>query len=319
MENGQRVYEATTRYRERTQIREERLGIIEQKGIQAVESEDRIRTRGAIRGIIGNATAVLEAVIAENDLLRISYLVQGVAVSRPICRLRIINGSSEKKGTGWMASPTLLITNNHVLPTKQDASHCLADFNYQEDVDLNLPPLDTFRPQPERFFYTSDQLDFTLVAMEPVNSKGVRLANFSFLHLIAESGKALLRESLSIIQHPGGDTKHIALRNNQLIDIFDDYAYYATDTKQGSSGSPVFNDEWQVVALHHTSIPRRDEQGRWKALGGGVWQENMGEDQVDWEANEGIRISSIFTHLKTKSDWTTEEKTLLQEMGVEFS
>ena len=26
---------------------------------------------------------------------------------------------------------------------------------------------------------------------------------------------------------------------------------YTTDTMPGSSGSPVFNDEWHVVAIHH--------------------------------------------------------------------
>jgi V8-like Glu-specific endopeptidase len=30
---------------------------------------------------------------------------------------------------------------------------------------------------------------------------------------------------------------------------------YTTDTLPGSSGSPVFNDNWEVVALHHAGGP----------------------------------------------------------------
>ena len=31
--------------------------------------------------------------------------------------------------------------------------------------------------------------------------------------------------------------------------------HYSTDTEAGSSGSPVFNDQWEVVALHHSVKP----------------------------------------------------------------
>ncbi len=34
-----------------------------------------------------------------------------------------------------------------------------------------------------------------------------------------------------------------------------------TDTAPGSSGSPVFNDQWEVVALHHMGVPKRNEHG----------------------------------------------------------
>jgi endonuclease G len=36
---------------------------------------------------------------------------------------------------------------------------------------------------------------------------------------------------------------------------------YETDTKPGSSGSPVLNDRWQLVVLHHASEPARDADG----------------------------------------------------------
>ncbi len=313
------VQEAGQRYLQRTETRKQQMRSVKQNGIRAVETDDRIETRRQLLQVDNAST--LEAVLEKNDLLHVNYLTKGITVSRSICRLRVQDTHQPWSGTGWMVSPTLLITNNHVLPSLADAKVGLAEFNYQEDINSTVGPIHTFRLSPEEFFFTSKELDFTLVAVKPtqVNGAGAALSEFGHLQLIEQSGKALLQESLSIIQHPGGDTKQIAMRNNQLVDIFDNFAHYLTDTKKGSSGSPVFNDSWQVVALHHAGVPKLDEKGRWLAKGGRLWKEEWGYDAVDWIANEGIRISSIFALLKAKSDWTAEEKLLLLEMGVSVS
>ena len=66
-------------------------------------------------------------------------------------------------------------------------------------------------------------------------------------------------EYVSIIQHPNGEMKQIALRENQILDFFDAFLHYRTDTAPGSSGSPVFNDQWEIVALHHSGVPEKDQ------------------------------------------------------------
>jgi V8-like Glu-specific endopeptidase len=58
-----------------------------------------------------------------------------------------------------------------------------------------------------------------------------------------------------IIQHPGGQTKKVALQHNLVRDVDTEKIQYWTDTDLGSSGSPVFDDRWDVVALHHFSVP----------------------------------------------------------------
>ena len=54
-----------------------------------------------------------------------------------------------------------------------------------------------------------------------------------------------------IIQHPSGAPKKIGMIHNVVRSVDDDVVQYLTDTEGGSSGSPVFNEQWGLVALHH--------------------------------------------------------------------
>ncbi|APR83391.1 Hypothetical protein A7982_08740 [Minicystis rosea] len=51
--------------------------------------------------------------------------------------------------------------------------------------------------------------------------------------------------------YSNGGTKQIALSENQVVNVHERYVQYTTDTLRGSSGSPVFDDQWRVVAVHH--------------------------------------------------------------------
>ena len=55
---------------------------------------------------------------------------------------------------------------------------------------------------------------------------------------------------------------------------------YTADTEGGSSGSPVFNNQWNLVALHHAG---------WSGSDGSA-------------TNEGIRIASIVDFLDAKNE-----------------
>jgi endonuclease G len=54
----------------------------------------------------------------------------------------------------------------------------------------------------------------------------------------------------NVVQHPRGEVKRVAFRNNLVADADDSCVRYFTDTDFGSSGSPVCDDTWRVVALH---------------------------------------------------------------------
>lgn len=53
-----------------------------------------------------------------------------------------------------------------------------------------------------------------------------------------------------MLGHPRGRSKRYGIRNNLVSGGTDTDLRYFTDTEFGSSGSPVCNDRWEVVALH---------------------------------------------------------------------
>ncbi|WP_190558260.1 endonuclease [Trichocoleus sp. FACHB-262] len=242
----------------------------------------------------------LERIIFKSDLMSINYLELGTQAARSVGRIRIQSSDRgiEGYGTGFMVSPKLLLTNHHVLPSHQLTSFSQIEFNYQDGT--NGQPLHSvvFNLDPETFFLTDEHLDYTLVAVRDEALNNLNLSEFGWNRLIEAEGKVIVGEYVSIIQHPSGESKQLALRENQLIDVLEDFLHYQTDTAPGSSGSPVFNDQWEVVSLHHSGVPKRDRQGRILAIDGKIWTEDQGEERVDWLANEGVRISRIIKHVK---------------------
>jgi endonuclease G len=243
---------------------------------------------------------VLERILGANDLMGISFLELGQLISRTVGRVHIRNrtGRTLGYGTGFMVSPRLLMTNNHVLDSAQKASHSQIELNYQFGFDGKPSKSVFFALAPSDFFLTDRTLDYTLVAVEPRLVDGRELGAFGWTRLLEEEGKVMVGEYLNIIQHPNGEPKQLALRENRLTDVLDDWLHYHTDTAPGSSGSPVFNDQWEVVALHHSGVPKRDKDRNILTRDGQVWRREMGEHRIDWIANEGGRISRIVRHVK---------------------
>lgn len=242
------------------------------------------------------AAAALERVLEGNDLVGINYLERGTIASRSVCRiiLRDARQRTAGYGTGFLVAPGLLLTNNHVLRNDIEAARAQAEFDYEQDARGENKRSLTVALKPASCFITNAELDFSLVSVDG----GARLKPYGWLPLRPEPGKSFEGEYLTIIQHPGGQRKQICVRENKLIKYEQNTLWYQTDTTSGSSGSPVFNSFWEVVALHHSGIPKTNAKGEWLTVDGKVWDESMDESLVKWEANEGIRISRICEFLK---------------------
>lgn len=258
------------------------------------------KRRGGVPPPGGGAAAdriVLERVLGTNDLMSVSFLDRGVAAARSVARIHIkVGGHTRGYGTGFMVSPRLLLTNNHVLPEASHATDSKAEFNFQSGVDGAMQSSCFVALAPLDFFMTDRDLDFTLVAVRPELDPN----RFGWLKLIEDQGKLMVGEWVNIIQHPNGEPKQLALRENQVIDELEHWLHYRTDTAPGSSGSPVFNDQWEVVGLHHSGVPEKDGQGHILTIDGQRWDRSMGEHRIAWKANEGARVSRIVARVKAE-------------------
>lgn len=261
----------------------------------------------------------LERVLGTSDFLGISFLERGLQVARTVGRVSIRGrtGSPIGYGTGFMVGPRLLITNNHVLGDASQAGDSVVEFDYFVRADGSPSTIKVFNLQPEVFFRTDPELDFTLVAVAEVGASGTPLSAQGWNQLIPDEGKAIIGQWVNIIQHPNGEPKQLVLRNNEIVDTPDRFLTYKTDTSPGSSGSPVYNDQWEVVALHHAGKPARNAAGQILNQQGQPWQQWMGEHQIQWESNEGARVSRIVAFVNA---WplTAAERALFQ-LGLQPS
>ncbi|UBV42168.1 endonuclease [Deinococcus taeanensis] len=249
----------------------------------------------------------LERLLGANDLVGVAYLDLARSATRAVGRvvLRTPQGRTLGYGTGWLCSPRVLITNHHVLESAADARTAVVEFNYELRPDGTLRDRVTLPLDPDTLFITSEPLDYTLVAVTGDTRP------FGWLPCFGSADKHVIGEALSIIQHPSGEPKQVALRENRLVDRLPDFLHYETDTAPGSSGSPVFNDAWEVVALHHSGVPRRDAQGRVLRRDGQPAAPGTPDTEIDWIANEGVRVSRLLQDLRGRPEASSA---LIQEV-----
>lgn len=272
-----------------------------------------------------------------NNLLPIAFLEEGVLRQKAVARLPKYdpyNPNGSPWGTGFLVSNSLIMTNNHVISSIAEAKDILVQFNFQVDLTGVSLPHETWRLDPDNFFYTNVALDFTLVRVKGIplvlkphlpspptpildGSEETELGSI-VLGISPDMIKPwiLLRypgwkwgyiqlprtvayakgQFMNCVQHPAGRMKEIALQQNEVTHIFTDRVHYTTDTEPGSSGSPVFNNAWDLVILHHAAGDYDTANNKW----------------LD---NEGMRIDSIVTHLR--SQFGVSNPGLLTELGIQ--
>jgi V8-like Glu-specific endopeptidase len=245
-----------------------------------------------------------EVLIGQSNFLPVRFLEVGTIMSKAVARVAIQFEDLPNAGiaTGFMVSSSLFMTNNHVIGSKDNASKFELHFNYQYALDgstiMNFTKYDL---DPEGFFYTNPDLDFTIVKVKSrsATSGGTATdvrAGDEFGHVsLVTSFFYSVGQLTNVIQHPQGRPKEIALHENKIDAIYANVVRYTTDTEPGSSGSPVFNNSWKLIALHHSA----GEQG----------------PDGKYVDNEGIRIDRIMQDLK-KQPVTTIPADILKELGI---
>lgn len=224
-----------------------------------------------------------------------AWLEEAGKIQVCVCRIEIdADGGGTIFGTGFLIAPELVMTNWHVVRSivakeDKDASYqgatanasdaiCRFDhkvfanglkskgsiFTLAPDWRVALSPNNPSTREPE-----NDELDCAVIKLQkPAGSLPVgdltNSANagdprgFIKLPALTDSPPQFEFESpLFIVQHPADEPIKLALETKAIRKVTPGRirVEYLTNSKPGSSGSPCFNENLKLVALHHGTDP----------------------------------------------------------------
>lgn len=204
--------------------------------------------------------------------------MRGAEVARAVGRI----GRSELRkgdGTGFLVTRQHVLTCWHVVRNDFDAANMGILF-----TALGHSQPHTWR-RFKRLVWTGDiGLDASLLELEapvegdvsPIALGGERVSG------ITESARVY------VIGHPQGGDLCVSLHNSELIALNDRFLQYRTPTDPGSSGSPVFDRDWNLVGLHHKGDEKLPHA----------------QTKVPIEANQAVRIDLVTSAIKKQhKDW----------------
>jgi V8-like Glu-specific endopeptidase len=191
------------------------------------------------------------------------------------CIARIENPEGLPQGTGFLISPSLLITNNHVRmdsgsrtrPFDACPTAVRARFGYVENgrASSRMYELDSIEwiaaESPET------ELDFCVLRLaEPAGDHRIGAESLSPVRgwIALDADSPAEHQSLSILQHPQGEP--LKLAQGHLSSASSDWIEYHVNTDHGSSGSPVFDSRWRCVALHSRAGSTRNRGASSQAI-----------------------------------------------------
>lgn len=246
--------------------------------------------RGTLEALVGANTTFLDPQTWRAELSKLEWKV---------CRVDLDEVGA---GTGFLIGPDAVLTNHHVVQKaiEGDVEHarftCLFDFKKVGDEVVSsgnrfeLAADDSWLidsapysavdlvPDPKPGDPAPDELDLALIRLaEPAGSQGVAGAEAGaareWVTLATDPRDLTQVHAISILQHPDRLPLKLALGMEQNLELNGpgNRVRYTVPTLPGSSGSPVFDSEWKLVALHHSGDP----------------------DGIKPEYNEGIPISLI--------------------------
>ena len=195
----------------------------------------------------------LERQIVESmpTLLDVRFLGLGVVRAGAVCRIEAGFGGKVHDGTGFRIGADTVLTNHHVVFHEDhgDTPATWVQAYFGHELGLDGKPVTPTVVAGDVASLVGDRNDDWAVARVTGMSERVPI-----LPIAGPTDPVAADDRVYIIQHPNGLPKKIGMHHNLVRYADDEVVQYWTDTDVGSSGAPVFNERWEVVALHHASV-----------------------------------------------------------------
>ncbi len=222
-------------------------------------------------------------ILDETQCLSIQFLLKALSAAHSVGRIgpdkNTVWGTGFLFNGNWIgnsvAGRNLFLTNAHICSTHKEVVRTLTNSISPRDYVVLLPdfsgqggraiPVKVLREiwtsPPSALDATLLEIDAPITGSRPLTTMAPPPAPY------ATDGR------VNIIGNPRGQELRVSLQNNEIVDVRNPYLYYHTNTESGSSGSPVFDLAWNVVALHQGASPAKN-------------------------ANVGVRIDAIVDAMK---------------------
>jgi hypothetical protein len=207
-----------------------------------------------------------------------------------VCRIeRRVGGKPEALGTGFLVGKNVLLTNHHVvrdvIAKTVAPEDIICRFDYRKartgetSPGVELALADDWLVDSCPHGPGAEDLDYALLRLRgapadaPIGERAEPgAAKRGFIPIPAEAHTFSEHDPLFILQHPAGEPLKLAIDTDAIVGVIDGgrRVRYTTNTEPGSSGSPCFDQSWNLVALH-----------------------NRGDMSPSPKFNEGIPISRI--------------------------
>lgn len=213
-----------------------------------------------------------------------TFAVEQIKNTRRVCRVEV-DGSP--LGTGFLVGRDAVLTNYHVLKDLIDGQAggervvCRFDYHVGDGggvregkpvalkgafADWHLdssPPLTDPQENAGNPVPTPDQLDHALVRLaeevgaEPIYADYPDGPKRGWVKVPPGPPALGVDAPVFILQHPNTAPAKLALDTKAILSVNPNRTRvrYTTNTDQGSSGSPCFNEDWGLLALHHFGDP----------------------------------------------------------------
>lgn len=208
----------------------------------------------------------------------VGNLQRGLELANSVCKITFANPPPGRSATGVLIAPDLVLTNYHVLSRKDGADlNALArsaqfEFGYVSPKFGEVARTQILNAVGDRPVVASspiDRLDYALLRLS-CNE------DFSIEPVSVNTSVLMPKSPLNLLQHPEGNAMKVSLSNNGVVKTNEarGLVLYVNQTKRGSSGSPCFDNDWRLVALHHKEM-----------------------DTSFGSIREGILLSAIYRHI----------------------
>lgn len=210
----------------------------------------------------GAPTQELQAMVfSNNDFQDIEKWRAGLDdVRRSVCRFKVKLTNKDNApfglGTGFLVADDVIMTNRHVVDMFQSnpVNSPAIEFDYVEGADTT--------EIESALFPLEGPVESWVIGSSPMN-----ILDYALIRLPRGTGRPVVPppkpyvftegDIYIIIQHPEGAPMKLAagtMAGTQEASAANPPCVkYTTNTKGGSSGSPVFNLGWRPVALHRAS------------------------------------------------------------------